>query len=528
MLRHARKLARRFLLSVAVFAIGHACAPQAAAQPASTSPPERTAADVAQPAGWDAELTMAEPVDLDPDPRVLEIDLEARIAELEILPGTRTPAWTYNGALPGPLIRARVGDRLVVHFKNSLPEATTIHWHGLRVPNAMDGAPGLTQEPIPPGGTFEYAFTLGDAGTYWYHPHFNSPHQVARGLYGAILVEDPSDPDAFGDDLVVMLSDIALNEDGSFKPSDRGGAFGDLFGREGDILLVNGKVRPTLSVRAGKQQRWRVVNAAITRYFPIALRHHSWVRLGGDNGLAARSEVIPRTVLPPSERADLVFTPEGPPGETQTMYWMPVDRGAGTATGRGRIPLMDIAATTDPPVAPVAIPDRLREIAPIDLADAVEHTLTLTIQDDAPREDMMGINGIAHSHMLEARVGETHVWTVVNATDFDHPFHLHGYFFQVLDDARVPEWKDTVNVPARTELRLALTFDERPGMWMDVPLPHPRPRRGRHDGPPARAPAGRGERARRAHGARRRPALRAQARLGVEGLPDHSRNARRR
>lgn len=78
----------------------------------------------------------------------------------------------------------------------------------------------------------------------------------------------------------------------------------------------------------------------------------------------------------------------------------------------------------------------------------------------------MGINGIAHSHMLTAHVGETHVWTVVNNTDFDHPFHLHGYFFQVLDDSRTPEWKDTINVPAHTTARLAMQFDERPGYWM--------------------------------------------------------------
>ena len=125
---------------------------------------------------------------------MLEIELEARVADVEILPGTTTPAWTYNGTVPGPMIRAKLGDRVIVHFKNSLPEATTIHWHGLRVPNDMDGAPGVTQPPIESGGEFRYEIELRDAGTYWYHPHTDSSTQVGRGLYGAFIVEDPADP----------------------------------------------------------------------------------------------------------------------------------------------------------------------------------------------------------------------------------------------------------------------------------------------------------------------------------------------
>jgi FtsP/CotA-like multicopper oxidase with cupredoxin domain len=427
-----------------------------------------SADQVSQPEGWDDDLRLPEAEDLNPDPHVLEINLEARTAELEILPGVKTEAWTYNGMLPGPLIRARVGDRLIVHFTNSLPEATTIHWHGVRVPNAMDGAPGLTQDPIPPGGTFTYDFVLKDAGLFWYHPHFNSPRQVAAGLYGAILVEDPKDPVDVDGQAVVVLSDIALTPDGSLKPADRGGVFGDLFGREGDYLLVNGKVRPTIKARAGKPQRWRVLNAAITRYFPIALRYHHWVRLGGDGGLAERPEELPRLALAPAERADLIFTPTGDPGSTQTMYWLPVDRGGGTSFGAGRTPLLDIAVAPEPAVTPPAmdkLPGKLRDIPAIDISHAVERRLELTIDNDAPREDMMGINGEAHHHMIEARLGETDVWEVVNTTDFDHPFHLHGYFFQVLDD-RIPEWKDTVNVPAHQTKRLAVVFDERPGTWM--------------------------------------------------------------
>ncbi len=109
---------------------------------------------------------------------MLEVNLEAKPAELEILPGKKTTVWTYNGQLPGPLLRAQVGDRVIVHFKNSLPVATTIHWHGLRVSNEMDGSPGITQPAIEPGAEFRYEFVLKDAGTYWYHPHVDSAVEV--------------------------------------------------------------------------------------------------------------------------------------------------------------------------------------------------------------------------------------------------------------------------------------------------------------------------------------------------------------
>lgn len=420
----------------------------------------------AQPAGWDDELRMAEVADMNDHPHVLEFALEAKIQELGILPGVRTPAWTYNGTVPGPLIRARVGDRLIVHFTNSLPEPTTIHWHSLRVSNDMDGAPGVTQQPVPPGGRFRYDFVLKDAGTYWYHPHMSSAAQVGRGLYGAIVVEDPDEPIEVGDELVLVLSDMSIEPDGSLRPADQGGALGDLFGREGNVVLVNGKVAPALAVRAGKQQRWRVINAARSRYFSLRLRGHRWIRIGGDNGLAARSEELDTVLVTPGERSDLIFTPTGEPDSETTLYWSAVDRGFGTATNRARVPLLRIRSVDEPPVAPVSIPSRLREIEPIDVSDASEETVELTIRASAPPGEVMGINGVPHHHGIRARVGETQIWTIVNNTDFAHPFHLHGYFFQVLDDARVPEWKDTVNVPVGSRLRVAVRFDERPGAWM--------------------------------------------------------------
>ena len=426
------------------------------------------AADAPQPSGWDADLKLPEAVDANPAPRILEIALEAKVVDLELQPGKRTTVWTYNGLLPGPMIRASVGDTVIVHFKNSLPEPTTIHWHGLRVSNEMDGSPGMPRPPVPPGGEFRYEFVLRDAGTYWYHPHVRSSAQVGAGLYGALLVTDPADAAAFGDDLVLVLSDISVEESGALLPADNGGSFGDLFGREGSLVLVNGKVGPRVKMRAGKPQRWRVINASRARYFHLAPpTGQTFVRIGGDNGLAARSELLARVTVTPGERADLVFTSRRPPGTSAPLRWLPFDRGYGSTFGRRPEPILTIETVDEPAVTAPAVPAVLREIPAIDIRNAVAHTLDLTITSKGSTIEM-GFGGVPFGKAapLHARVGETHVWTVTNNTAFDHPFHLHGFFFQVLDDGRVPEWKDTVNIPVKSSVRLAIRFDERPGMWM--------------------------------------------------------------
>jgi FtsP/CotA-like multicopper oxidase with cupredoxin domain len=452
------RMLRQWLPALGFSALIAACSPG----------PGESALAVTQPEGWADDLALAIPLDRNPDPNILEIELDARVADVEFLPGVPTPAWTYSGSVPGPLLRAKVGDRVIVHFTNHLPEATTIHWHGLRVPNAMDGAPGMTQDPVAPGASFRYEFVLKDAGTFWYHPHINSSAQVGWGLYGPILVEDPADSTTFGDDLVLMLSDISLTEAGEFLPADNGGEFGDLFGREGSVLLVNGRLLPTLKARVGKPQRWRIINAARARYFNIRMPGHRLTRLGGDNGLAAHSEEIYNVIVVPGERADLVFTPEGEPGTVDLLEWVPVDRGFSSTFNRPREPMLNIELADLPPVVPEPIPTSLREIRPLDLSGAAEQTLEMTITTDFENKVVMGINGIPHwsARPIHVGLGETQIWHLRNATAFAHPFHLHGYFFQVLDEARTPEWKDTVDLPAESELSIAIHFDERPGMWM--------------------------------------------------------------
>lgn len=178
--------------------------------------------------------------DEDPAEGVVEVTLVARPGEVELLSGVAAEVWTYNGTLPGPTIEAQVGDELVVHFTNELPEATTIHWHGVRVPATMDGTTAMAQ-PIEPGESFEYRFRLEDSGTFWFHPHVRSDVQVEKGLYGVLVVRDPSEPA-----LPVVSDEMLVLDDVRVDPAT--GALDEqvderaqMMGREGNLVLVNGK-----------------------------------------------------------------------------------------------------------------------------------------------------------------------------------------------------------------------------------------------------------------------------------------------
>jgi FtsP/CotA-like multicopper oxidase with cupredoxin domain len=434
--------------------------------------PEEPVAE--QPASFVDELALRAPVDLNPDPNVLEINLEARVSNVELLPGTTTPVWTYDGAIPGPLLRAKVGDRLIVHFKNSLPEATTIHWHGLRIPANQDGVPGHGQAPIEPGGSFDYSFTLPDAGNYWYHPHFKSAAQVSNGMYGPIVVDDPAEPPGIGDEVVMLLSDIGVATDGSLQPNDSGGDLGTLFGREGNVLLVNGRVEPTIHARAGLRQRWRVINASQSRYFQLSLAGTSFARIGGDGGLAESAEVSTMPVIVPAGRADFVLEPRPrrDADETLPLLWIPYDRGFGTAYARDPETVLHVHFDGQAPAVSPPLPELTRDLPELDAEHATPVALDLTRNDSSDGSFALGINGVPswQAQHLMARLGETQLWTVRNTIEWDHPLHLHGFFFRVLDvngvAPKVREWHDTANVPVNGVLRLLVKFDERPGMWM--------------------------------------------------------------
>lgn len=438
---------------------------------------ERAASDAGtvrpsvQPSDWSAPIRGALAEDESPDPHVFETHFEAREADLEIVPGTSTPVWTYNGQVSGPEIRVSRGDRIIVHFTNNLPEPTTIHWHGLRIPIDMDGVPGESQPEVQPGETFTYDFIAPDAGLFWYHPHVNSAAQAGFGLYGALLVSDPEEPADLGDELTLVLSDMSIEADGSLSSPDVSGDLGTLFGREGNVLLVNGKVDPVYEARAGRRQRWRVVNASRSRYYQLALAGNTFTRIGGDGGLLERPEATDTVLVAPGERADVVLQLAAEPGTLLPVRWVAYDRGFGSTFARPDVTVFRIQTSLDAPFDDAPLPVLSRTIEPIDTADATVVPMELT-QNDVDGKFALGINGVPSwdAPPLMAAIGDTHVWELKNTIEFAHPFHLHGFFFQVLEfngaAPSVREWKDTVDVPVNGSVKIAVRFDERPGMWM--------------------------------------------------------------
>lgn len=217
-----------------------------------------------------------------------------------------TAVWGYDGTVPGPVLRVRRGEELRVRLVNELPEETVIHWHGLRLPNAMDGVPHLTQHPVAPGQSFDYRFVVPDAGTFWYHSHRFSSEQQERGLYGGLIVEEPAPVDVDRDVLLILddwrLTPEGANDEASFR------SFHDAAhaGRLGRHFTVNGGPTLDLPVRANERIRLRLVNAANARVMPLRLERLA-ARVMAIDGQPAEPFLAreSRLTLGPGNRADL-------------------------------------------------------------------------------------------------------------------------------------------------------------------------------------------------------------------------------
>lgn len=432
--------------------------------------PAAASAQSFAPAGWADQLALNVPEDRNPDPKIVEIDIVSKMADVQV-GGKTVHAWTYNGGIPGPLIKTHVGDRLIVHFRNELKEGTTIHWHGVRVPIEMDGVPEISQPEVKTGETFTYDFIVRDAGLFWYHPHVMSAAQVGFGLYGALLVEDPADSVGVDDQVTMVLSDIGFDKFGDLEPADSGGSAGMVFGREGDYLLVNGRNRPVLRARSGAPQRWRIVNAAKSRFFYLDMDGQPFTVIGGDGGLQEKPVSTDILLITPGERVDVIVTPKGKAGTALPVRAMLYNRGYGSVEYRSVEEVMTIEFSKDAPVTakPVTV-SRSLPMPSIAGATRVDVVLTLPAMKNNKSEFL--VNGLPFwkAAPFIAKLGEKQLWIVKNDSDWDHPFHLHGYFFQVVDELGRPmgpnAYKDTVNIPMKTTARLLVTFDDRPGQWM--------------------------------------------------------------
>ena len=228
--------------------------------------------------------------------------------------GPETGVWAYNGSIPGPLLRLKQGEPARIVVENRLVQDTTVHWHGVRVPNAMDGVPGLTQPPIKPGASFVYEFTPPDAGTFWYHPHVNSPEQLGRGLAGPIIVEE-REPPRVDREILWFLEDWRLTEEGEIAPGFDNRMEAAMSGRVGNTVTVNGRVSEDEPARAGERVRLRLINACAARMMALRFEGHRPVIVARDGQPCEPHEPEGgRILLGPAMRVDVALDMQGEPG----------------------------------------------------------------------------------------------------------------------------------------------------------------------------------------------------------------------
>ena len=395
-----------------------------------------------------------------------------------------TEVWAYGGSVPGPVLRLRQGERLRVAVANQLAEGTTVHWHGVRVPNAMDGVPHVTQVPIEPGAEFVYEFNTPDAGTYWYHPHQRSYEQVARGLYGPLVVEE-REPIPVDRDVLWMLGDWRLLPDASIVDEFGNAMEAAMAGRIGNTVTVNGQVTDTFAVRAGERIRLRLMNAATARIFGLEFRGHRphVIALDGQP-VPSHEPEAGRIVLGPAQRVDLVLDLTGTPGTRTTV--------ADTFYRGLEYRLLDLVYDAEPlrdrpPEAPVIL--AANPLPEPDLGDAQRHEINMgggmmggMMEGMSHSSGMMGggmgmawtFNGVAATDhdmrpMLELKLGRSYLLALANETAWWHPIHLHGHSFRVLrrngQPTRHREWRDTILLPPRERAEIAFVADN-PGAWM--------------------------------------------------------------
>ena len=336
----------------------------------------------------------------------------------------------------------------------------------------MDGDPTVNGA-VPPGGSFDYDFTLEDAGLFWYHPHVETDEQIELGLQGPLLVREVDEPTVAAE-RVFVLDDVDLDRHRErhreravrVEPSPE-----DLvLGRHGDTLLVNGGVPGRIVASPGAVERWRFVNTSNGRFFELALGGHRLRVIGWDGGLVAAPYEVDRLLVTPGERYDVLVALGDRPGDALSLETWGAARG-GDAADRGARELVRVELDGDP-MAPQELPAIAGDVAPLAV------TANTTVRSFRLKEDLDGQAGAVFfinderwpfNIPIDVKLGDLEIWELANDSEHEHPFHIHGHFVQVLDRDGVAEpslgWKDTVPIPARSTVRVALRY-EATGKWM--------------------------------------------------------------
>jgi FtsP/CotA-like multicopper oxidase with cupredoxin domain len=410
--------------------------------------------------------------------------LEAIPASVQLAPDgyPATDIWGYDGTAPGPVLRGVQGGRLQRRFANSLPQASSIHWHGIRIDNAMDGVPGLTQAAVEPGGGFDYDFLLPDAGTYWYHSHNRSMEQVARGLHGALIVEESTPPDVDRDEVLVL-------DDWLIDPGT-GQLAGDFdsphalshAGRMGNLILTNGVFNNTLTVQRNERLRLRLINAANARIFVLGLIGlEGWTMALDGMPLPAPEPLEEVLALGPGQRADLIVDVTAEEGGTAYLARADEARGAPQVTFqvRGQASLARRATPAALPPNPGSEIDLSQNSVRLSLnmeggamgglRRAMYGGEERSFRDLAQAGQFWAFNGMVgmpDTPLASINRGQLVRLTILNDTAFPHAMHLHGmHFREVLESDALGPMRDTLLMDTAERREIAFVADN-PGDWL--------------------------------------------------------------
>lgn len=387
-----------------------------------------------------------------------------RPAVRRVLPGKRTPVWSFDGAFPGPTIKVKRGREAIVRRVNNLDVPVTIHLHGGRVPASSDGHP---LDLIRPGRYKDYVYPNDqEAATLWYHDHTHhrSSRNVYKGLAGLYVIEDPDEDELglpTGDyDVPLVLQDRKFRRNGSFKFKD---SHDDVRGR---VFLVNGRPMPFFEV-ANRKYRFRILNASNSRGYELGLSSgEPLIQVASDQGLLAAPTPSATIPLWTAERADVVIDFSKYPVGTRVVLGDRQD--GGDPAGAAPLVAFDVVREeTDDSSLPVMF----RPIERI-LTGTVEREFALEFDFD---RQVWEINGKAFDPNridVKPRLGDTEIWTFRNLSNVTHPMHVHLVRFQILDRNNLPPspndmgWKDTVRVGESEVVRVAMTFEGHTGRYM--------------------------------------------------------------
>ncbi|WP_432745941.1 multicopper oxidase family protein [Methylobacter sp. G7] len=422
-------------------------------------------------------------------PGIVEVNMEAKVAPININ-GVTANLMTYNGTYPAPTIKVKKGDLLKVHFKNSLPytglnmmgdarDLTNLHTHGLHV--SPEGNSDNTMLSLMSGELFDYEYDLslhpgGNLNFYHPHRHGNTAEQMWGGMAGALEVADETPALAAYETHIMMLKDISL--DGAVPAAHTMDDF--MSGKEGNVMMVNGKVNPVLNMKPGQVQRWKIVNASNARFYKLSLGSHNLQVIGSDGGLLNKPYAQSSILLSPGERVDVMVKVSTTKGYYKLLS-NPYDRGMSMMSGGGSQQITLLTVNVTGTAVTNSIPGTINASAVKLAVPAGTPTRQITLS-----MGMMGgmeayINGIAFSetnaYTAHSSVNTYEIWEVFNQSMMDHPFHQHVNPAQVIsisggDSAykslytTSPAWKDTVIVPKGGSVKLLVPIKDYTGITM--------------------------------------------------------------